>query len=146
MTKFRVNFIASFIIVTVAIIAGYGFTLLCQGGERPFVVTGDTAPTESDAAMYVGTTQTETVSFVNRSERAVKLWSIKFINYKGLTIGNVTMNGVPLHGQKISGDYGDAPVTYQVRIDSPTIQNPPTILLTYSYWGIKHTQTLSLSH
>lgn len=148
MTKSRANFIALIITVAVAIVAVYGYTLLDQSGGHPFVFTGDSTPAESDAAKYVGTTQTETVSFVNCSEGTVKLWSIEFVNYKGLAISNVTMNGEPLRGQEIPSNPGDgkvATVTYQVRINSPTIQNPPTVLLTYSYWGIKHTQTLSLS-
>lgn len=117
-------------------VSAYGYTFLGQSGRYPFVLTGDSAPAESDAAKYVGTTQTEIVSFVNRSARAAKLWSIKFLSYKELTISNVAMNREPVHRQEILSDHGDgkvAIVTYQVRIDFSTIQNTSTILLPYSY-------------
>ncbi|OFW81748.1 MAG: hypothetical protein A2201_07435 [Alicyclobacillus sp. RIFOXYA1_FULL_53_8] len=143
----RTNFFAVLIIIVVALVTAYCYAFFIQKGGRPFIITASTTPAESDAASLLGTNQTDNIQLVNVSDWAVRLWSVKFVDYKGMTISHLTVDGEPIHGQEVPSNHGDGKlvtIKFNVHIDSSTIQNPQTVSMVYSYWGLKHTQSLNL--
>ncbi len=83
------------------------------------------------------------------SDKTVKLDNMQLQGYSGIQIGQLEINGKPVCGQLIPSDrrgIGTSWVAtsrhtanYIVHIDDSRIQNPASVLITYSYLGVKHT-------
>ncbi|KRF10172.1 hypothetical protein ASG89_01135 [Paenibacillus sp. Soil766] len=121
--------------------------------------TSDSAKetTENSASKLMNTKQKYYFSLVNTSKKSVSLKKIELQDYKGIKIGDLTIDGQPFTVQSIPSHrvYTSADswttnnqriiVDYDVEIQEPVIQNPRSILITYTYLGLEHKQTIKIN-
>lgn len=142
------------IISLVALVCAFGYVYIANNVHDPFTIDAAAYMPESAAPQFVGTTRKYTLRLINVSAQTLKLDSVQLEGYSGIHIGQLDINGKPVWGQLISSDrrgtathwvaIGRHTVDYTVYIENKTIQNPRNVLVTYSYLGFKHTQTIHL--
>lgn len=142
------------IIGLLVVICTFGYVFVADNVHDPFTIDAASFMVESAAPKFVGTTRQYTFRLINVSDKTLKLDSMQVQGYSGIHIEQPRINGKPVSGQLIPSDRsgtstqwvasGRHTVDYVVFIDDKTIQNPRSVLITYSYLGLKHTQTVSL--
>lgn len=121
-----------------------------------FHISGSKKITEAAAPELLNTIQNYNFNLINVSGKTVKLQEIRLEDYKGIKIGSLTVEGKPFQAQDApsSRTYSSPTASstssqgilfqYDVTILEPVIQNPKKVIVTYSYFGIKHTQVLDM--
>jgi hypothetical protein len=112
--------------------------------------------TEKSASMLFNTKQKYNFGLVNTSDKSVKLMKIELQDYQGIKIGDLTIGGKPFMVQDVpshrvytnSGSWTTNNqriiVEYDVEIQESFIHNPRSVLMTYSYMGLKHKQAIMI--
>ncbi|MDQ0897462.1 hypothetical protein QFZ80_001290 [Paenibacillus sp. V4I7] len=101
----------------------------------------------------INTKQKYNFGLVNTSDKALKLLKIELQDFQGIVIGDLTIDGkpftvqvIPSHRVYTSSDTWTTNkrviVDYDVEIKESFIQNPKSVVITYSYLGIEHLQTI----
>ncbi len=142
------------IIGLVVLVCAFGYVYIANNVHDPFTIDAAAYMTESAAPQFVGTTRKYTFRLINVSDKTLKLDSLQVQGYSGIHIELLDIKGKPASGQLIPSDRrgtsthwvatGRHTVEYMVYIENKTIQNPRSVLITYSYLGFKHTQTVPL--
>lgn len=138
------------IVLLVLIVCGFGYVQVANSIHDPFTIDSSMTLTESYAAQFVGKDKQYNFQLTNVSRKTVKLDNMQLQGYSGIRIGQLEINGTPVDGQLIPSDWSGGTassrhtIKYVVHIVASKIQNPTSVLITYSYLGMKHTQDVQL--
>lgn len=136
------------------LICAFGYIYIANNVHDPFTIDGSMTLTESYASQFVGKDEQYHFRLINVSDKTVKLDNMQLHGYSGIQIGQLEINDKPVGGQLIPSDRRGTgtswvatsrhSVSYMVDIENSKIHNPTSVLITYSYLGMKHTQNVQL--
>jgi hypothetical protein len=145
--------LAVFYVITVVLIYT-AYNYVNNQVINAFTIDASKTVVENPPSDMLNTKQGYNFRLVNTSDKTVKLMSIELQGFQGIKIGTMTVSGRSFVEQKVKSErvYSSPKswstnsqglmVEYQVEILEPKIQNPTSVLITYSYLGIKHKQVI----
>lgn len=144
------------ILFSVGIIFGLLYYFLVFQVSNAFTSDASREMVESAASSLLYTEQIYGFRLVNESNKKLKLLGIQLVDYQGISISNLTIDGHPFTASWIpshrvnsginswSTNSQGVEVEYLAEIKEPTIRNPENALIAYSYLGIKHQQKVKI--
>ena len=148
--------ISIFLIIGIILLFSYNF-FIHQASEA-FTIDATHEMTESAAQSLLSTEQKYGFRLVNISDKKVKLLRIQLVDYQGIMISDLRIEGKPFTAQFIpshrvysssstkscSTNSQGIDVEYVAEIMKPAIKNPENVLITYSYMGLNHEQKIKI--
>jgi hypothetical protein len=153
---------AVIILIVLGIILWLSYRYIDHQGSDTFTIDAAHGTVESAAAQLINSKQNYGFRLVNIGDKKVKLLQIELLDYQGINISNLTIDGKPFSAQTIpshrvyfgrkswfgsnswSTNSQGVNIDYIVVFKKPVIKNPQNVFVTYSYMGLKHKQKIKL--
>jgi hypothetical protein len=150
------------IVIVLVIIFWLSYKFIDHQSSDAFIIDAAQGTVESAAPQLVNTKQNYGFRLVNIGNKKVKLLQIELLDYQGIKISDLTINGKPFSAQTIpshrvyfgrrswfgsnswSTNSQGVNIDYIVEFKEPVIKNPQNVFITYSYMGLKHKQKIKI--
>lgn len=147
----------SIFLIVVAVL-GVSYYYIYSQARDAFIIDASHEMTESAAPSLLDTEQKYDFRLVNTSNKKIKLLEIELLDFEGIKISSLTVDGKPMalapllipshrvytSTENWSTNSQGVHVEYLAEIMKETIKNPESIRITYSYMGIKQKQIIRI--
>ncbi|HZG79922.1 MAG TPA: hypothetical protein VEZ13_04025 [Brevibacillus sp.] len=144
------------IFLIVVAIFGVSYYYIFSQARNAFIIDSSHEMIESAAPSLLNTEQKYGFRLVNASDKKIKLLEIELLDFEGIKINGLTVDGKPMTPLLIpshrvytstrnwSTSNQGVNVEYLAEIMKETIKNPESAIITYSYMGIKQKQKIRI--